>query len=213
MKHEWRKKEKELYLPKNKPTIIDIPKCKYLTIEGKGNPNDDEFKTCVSALYALSYGIKMGIKGDKIKDYTDYTVYPLEGFWDLSDEGRVLYEKGATVTELKDYLVYKLMIRQPDFITDEVFNKFKDIVYKKKKDEAIQKVIFEVIDEGLSCQMLHIGSYDSEPESFRIMEEYCIQEGYTRASKKHKEIYITDPQRVTPDKLKTTIRFKIKKKS
>jgi len=209
MKHEWRKKEKNIYIPKQKPEIIKLQPMKYISIEGKGNPGSEEFSNCVQALYNLSYPIKMTLKGERDDDYT---VYPLEGFWNFNDEGIRLYKEGKKVTELKDYLVYKVMIRQPDYVTDEFYNKIKEEIYNKKKNEYILKTKYEVIEEGTVCQMLHVGSYDSEPESFNLMEQYCIQNGYERSSKEHKEIYLSNPQRVEPEKLKTTIRFKVTKK-
>ena len=210
MKHEWRKKEKTLYLPKNQPTILEIPPLTFLTIEGEGNPNSPVFSDCVGALYALSYGIKMSYKGDnQIPGFFDYTVYPLEGVWNLNEEGRKLYQEGTPVIELKDYLTFKVMIRQPDFVTEDVFNQFQQLVYKKKKNDKVLEIKREVINEGMVCQMLHIGSYDDEPASFKLMEEYCETQGYKRLTKEHREIYLSDPSKVAPEKLKTTIRFQV----
>lgn len=206
MKQEWRKNEKEIYLPKTKPTIVELSEMNYITIEGKGNPGDEEFSRSVQALYSLSYPIKMQLKG---KGNDDYTVYPLEGFWSFDELGKELYLGGAPVTELKDYLVYKVMIRQPDFVTEQFYNEVRDSVFSKKNDEYVFKTRFETIGEGLVCQMVHVGSYDDEPASFELMEKYCIENGYKRVSKDHKEIYISNPQRVAPEKLKTTIRFSI----
>lgn len=212
MKYEWRKKDKSLYLPKPTPTIIEIPKMQFLTIKGKGNPNSESFSKCVTALYALSYAIRMSPKkGIELPGYFEYTVFPLEGVWDLDDEGRKSFAEGIPITELKHYLTYEVMIRQPDFVTKEIIESLREDVYKKKKLQEINQVVLKVIDEGQSCQMCHIGSYDDEPTSFKQMEEYVLQEGYIRSSKTHREIYITDPSKVTTEKLKTTIRFKIKK--
>ncbi|WP_317310612.1 GyrI-like domain-containing protein [Clostridium thermobutyricum] len=112
MKHEWRKHEKDIYVPKKKPEIIDVQNFKYITITGKGNPNEDEFAKKVEVLYSLAYAIKMMPKKGYIPDgYFEYTVYPLEGLWDLTHEGKKLKELN------KDCLVYKIMIRQPDFVT------------------------------------------------------------------------------------------------
>lgn len=115
MKHEWRKHKKDIYIPKKKPEIIDVQEFKYITITGKGNPNEDEFANKVEVLYSLAYAIKMMPKKGYIPDgYFEYAVYPLEGLWDLTDEGKRLKELN------KDCLVYKIMIRQPDFVTEEV---------------------------------------------------------------------------------------------
>src|SRR5690554_5569200 len=110
MKHEWRKHEKELYMPKAKPELVTVPKQKFLMIDGQGNPNSEEFAERVGVLYSLSYAIRMMPKqGYTPEGYFEYTVYPLEGIWDLTEKGRKLD------TLDKEELVYTIMIRQPDF--------------------------------------------------------------------------------------------------
>lgn len=211
MKHEWRKKEKELYLPKSKPEIVRIPKMHFITIEGEGNPGSEKFSSHIQALYGVAYTIKMSLKKETgIEGYKDFTVYPLEGEWDLVDEGRKQYTEGVAVVDLKDLLKYKLMIRQPSFISKEIFEKYKKIAFNKKKSEMIKHVNYEVLDEEEVCQMMHVGSYDSEVESFELMEIFVKHEGRERQSKKHKEIYITNPNNDNPLKQKTVLRFKIK---
>ena len=207
-KYEWKKKEKNLYLPKAKPEIIDIPSFKFFTLEGKGNPNDEFFADYVGALYSLSYAVKMSYKkGVEPKGFYDYTVYPLEGVWDLTEKGREDYKKGFIN---KEELLFKLMIRQPDFV-DEAYAKFIVEEAKKNKPNALlNDVKFEEIEEGKVVQMLHVGSYDSEVESFKIMEEFVKESGFERAEKLHKEIYLSDARKVEAEKLKTILRFKIK---
>ena len=104
------------------------------------------------------------------------------------------------------------MIRQPNFIPKLFFEHIQEVTNKKKPDLNIDLVTFENVEEGLCCQMMHLGSYDNEKTSFDEMEAFCNENGYTRASKTHKEIYISDARKVSKDKLKTTIRFKIEKK-
>ncbi len=206
-KHEWRKQEKEIYLPKTKPVIIDIPKFKYFSIKGEGNPNGDVFQECVEALYSLSYGVKMSYKkGMEPKDYFQYTVYPLEGVWDLNDAAKKVFDKGWS----KDDLVYNVMIRQPDFVTQEFFNAILEQTKAKKPNSKLDEVQLLEITEGKCCQMLHIGSYDDEPASFEKMEAFCKEQGFERASKTHREIYLSDPRRTEADKLKTALRFMVK---
>src|SRR5690554_4309809 len=116
MKYEWRRSEKAIYLPKTKPELIVVPNAKYFTITGNGNPNNEEFSKKVEALYQASYGVRMMHKTNFIpKGYFEYTVYPLEGLWDLTDEGR-----NKEVLDKND-LVYKIMIKQPDFVDEKVF--------------------------------------------------------------------------------------------
>ena len=207
-KYEWKKKEKNLYQPKSKPEIIDISSFKFFTLEGKGNPNDEFFADYVGALYSLSYGVKMSYKkGIEPKGFYDYIVYPLEGVWDLTEKGREDYKKGFIN---KEELLFKLMIRQPDFV-DEAYAKFIVEEAKKNKPNALlNDVKFEEIEEGKVVQMLHVGSYDSEVESFKIMEEFVKESGFERAEKLHKEIYLSDARKVEAEKLKTILRFKVK---
>jgi len=208
MKHEWRKKEKGVYLPKNKPEVIDIPEYTYLTIEGEGNPNGENFAEYVVALYSLSYGIKMGPKkGIEVEGFFDYTVYPLEGVWDINDKGKKTFD--GTIN--KDDLVFKLMIRQPDFVSADFVDKIRTMTKKKKAHKFLDCVKFERIREGNCIQMLHLGSYDNEPVTFKIMEEFAVEHGLKRLSKVHKEVYLTDARKIAPDKLKTVLRFKVEK--
>ena len=202
-KFEWRKHLKELYLPGKQPTTIDIPAMKYFTIEGSGNPNSERFKEFIEPLYSMSYAIRMMQKGALPEGYFEYTVFPLEGIWDLDEEGRKLDYLD------KDHLVFTLMIRQPDFVTEELFTYALHSVKKKKPELHVNKVEFETIEEGLCVQVMHIGSYDNEPETFALMEQYCSQHNLKRTEKIHKEIYISDARKTAPEKLKTVLRFKV----
>lgn len=208
MKHEWRKQEKAIYLPKSKPEIIEIPEYRYFTINGAGNPNDDFFTDYIGVLYALSYAVKMSPKkGFKPKGYFDYTVYPLEGIWDIKEEAKKDY--GAKLN--KDDLVFKLMIRQPDFVDQTFAKDIIDFTKKNKPHALLDQVHFETITDGLCIQMMHLGSYNNEPESFRLMEEYALAQNLSRKSKAHREIYLSDARKVVPEKLKTVLRFQVKK--
>ena len=208
-KHEWRKHEKQFYLPKNAPEIIDVPEFGFYTISGSGNPNSEEFPDYIQALYAASYAVRMSPKNDMAPlGYYDYTVYPLEGVWDLSEKGRRNY-KGVID---KDELVFTLMIRQPDFLGNEDALRILDWVREIKDIKLLDEVKFQRIEEGLCIQMMHLGSYDKEPESFERMEQFSEKEGLIRLSKVHREIYLSDARKVVPDKLKTILRFQLKSK-
>ena len=208
MKHEWRKKEKSIYLPKTKPEVIDVPSYKFITIHGEGNPNTDHFKTHIEALYSISYAIKMNLKklDSPPKNYTDYTVYPLEGVWDINDKAKQTFNGIIN----KDDLVFILMIRQPDFVSLSFFNEMLALTKKKKPNPLLEGINYETITEGACIQMMHIGSYDDEPASFEIMEAFAADKDFVRASKKHREIYISDFRKVLPEKLKTVLRFQLK---
>jgi len=208
MKHEWRKKEKEVYLPKNKPELAEIPAYKYFTVKGEGNPNSEGFPKYIGVLYSLSYTVKMSYKkGIEPPGFFDYTVYPLEGVWDLKDEAKENFNGSVN----KDDLIFTLMIRQPDFVDEEFAEKILGLTKQKKPHELLDSVKFETMTEGTCVQMLHLGSYDNEPESFRIMEEFATENGCERLSKVHKEIYLTDARKVPPEKLKTVLRFQVEK--
>lgn len=202
MKYEWKKQAKQFYLPKGEPAKIEVPKFKLFMLDGRGNPNGDAFAEAVQALYSLSYAVKMLPKSGAIPEgYFDYTVFPLEGVWDLDEEGRKLDKLD------KERLVYTLMIRQPDFVTEELAQKVIEQTKKKKPNTTLNAVRFGEVEEGLCVQMLHTGSYDSEPESFAKMEEYCLKNNLRRKYKTHREIYISDARKTTADKLKTVLRF------
>lgn len=207
MKHEWRKKEKSIYLPKNSPSIVDIPNYAFLTIKGAGNPNSPAFGDYITALYSLSYAIKMTLK--KIEQppvgYYDYTVYPLEGVWDITEEAR----KSYTGTINKDDLVFELMIRQPDFVTSNFFQEMLTQTKNKKPSSFLDQVHFQKIEEGKCVQMLHIGPYEKEAASFEQMEAFATQNQWHRRSKIHREIYLSDFRKVAPEKLKTVLRFSV----
>ena len=208
MKHEWRKKEKDVYLPKNKPAIIQIPEYKYFTIKGSGNPNDDYFSEYIRVLYSLSYAVKMSIKkGIEPKGYFDYTVYPLEGVWDINEEAKKKFDGKFN----KNDLVFKLMIRQPDFVDENFAVMILERTKQKKFNVLLDNVKLEKIIDGECVQMMHLGNYDNEPESFKLMEDFANNENYSRISKVHREIYISDARKVATEKLKTVLRFKIKK--
>jgi hypothetical protein len=206
MAHEWKKAEKKYYLPGTKPEMIKIPSFNFFSIEGMGNPNDEFFAEYIGVLYSLSYAIKMSPKKGLVpKGYFEYVVYPLEGIWDISEEAKL-----KPISQFdKNTLVFNLMIRQPEFVTNNFALEIIEKTKKTKPHELLEKVKFVSIEEKECVQMLHVGSYDDEPASFKKMEEYCEENNFSRESKRHREIYLSDARRVAPEKLKTVLRFKI----
>ncbi|USD67537.1 GyrI-like domain-containing protein [Vibrio sp. SCSIO 43136] len=204
-KHEWRKAEKSLYLPKAKPELVEVGEMKFITISGAGNPNSPEFTQYIEALYSIAYAIKMTLKKKQPAPvgYVDYTVYPLEGVWDITDEAKANFD--GTIN--KDDLVFTLMIRQPDFVTEAFFSEMVTMTKAKKANPLLDEVLFCSITEGQCVQMLHLGPFDDEPASFAKMEAFAAEQGLTRLSKVHREIYLSDTRKVAPEKLKTTLRF------
>jgi hypothetical protein len=204
-KHEWRKKEKALYLPKNKPEVINIPEFKFITIEGEGSPADSVFSDYIGALYSLAYTIKMMPKkmDTQPKGYFDFTVYPLEGVWDINDKAKANFKGRIN----KEDLVYKLMIRQPDFVSENYYSEMLEVAKEKKKNPLLEQINFERLSEGRCVQILHLGPFEDLTASFEIMEDFAKSEGVVRLSKMHREIYLSDPRKVAPEKLKTVLRF------
>ncbi len=208
VKHEWRKKEKALYIPKNQPEIIDVPEFTFITLRGVGSPANKHFTDIIGALYSLAYPIKMLAKKltVKPKGYCDYTVYPLEGIWDITDEAKERFS--GTIN--KEDLVYQIMIRQPEFLTKNLYDEILKTVKEKKPNPLLSHVKFETINEGKCIQMLHVGKFEDEPISFEQMEDFADNKGLSRLSKIHREIYLSDARRVSSEKLKTVLRFKVR---
>ncbi|XID94061.1 GyrI-like domain-containing protein [Paenibacillaceae bacterium WGS1546] len=203
-KVDYRKDFKTLYVPKTAPEIVEVPRMPFFMVDGSGDPNGEAFAKATEALYSLSYAVKMSYKSDDVPaGYYDYTVFPLEGVWDLLDRSKPATDK----TNLK----YTIMIRQPDFLTEQGFERFLEQTKRKKPNLFLEKVRFEQASDGRCCQMMHIGSFDDEPASFARMEAFCTEHGFIRASKIHREIYLSDPRKTEPARLKTVLRFPVRK--
>ena len=201
-KYDYKVDDKLEYLPPAHPTVVRVKPHNYICVKGEGNPNGEAFGRDVEILYALSYAIKMSYKGSDIPlGYYDYTVFPLEGIWDVRDKTLIDFNK--------DNLMYTIMIRQPDFVNEEVFKKFRILTKKKKGNPDIEKATFETIEDGWCCTMMHIGSFDDEPASFAKMEMFVKESGYVRCDKTHREIYLSDPRKTEVSKMKTVLRFKV----
>ena len=140
-----------------------------------------------------------------ISNYYDYTVYPLEGVWDIDENAKA---KGIKAFD-KNSLIFNIMIRQPEFVTEEIAHENIDRTKRKKPHELLDIVKFEIIEEGVCVQMLHQGSYDEEPESFNQMELFAIEQNLKRKYHVHREIYLTDARKTISEKLKTVLRFQV----
>lgn len=210
MAFDFRKEYKEFYLPKASPSIVNVPEMNYIAVRGSGDPNDEngEYKQAINLLYGIAYTIKMSKKGDHhINGYFDYVVPPLEGFWWQDGVIGVDYSR-------KDSFKWISIIRMPDFVAEDDFNwAVKEASAKKKQD--FSKVEFLTYDEGLCVQCMHIGPYDDEPATVKLMNDFLEREGYeTDISDKryHHEIYLSDARKTEAEKLKTVIRHPIKRK-
>ena len=202
MKYEWKKNEKNLYGVKQKPQLIEIPSAYYIMIKGEGNPNESDFSNRVSALYSLAYGIKMLFKNMEKEEleYSDFTVFPLEGIWEKSDDEE--FDKNK--------LKYTIMIKQPYFITKEIFELAFEKVKKKKPNELYDEVSFDCIESKKAIQIFHIGSFDTEIESFEKLDNFANEMNLERSEKLHTEIYLNNKNQTAEDKLKTILRYTAK---
>jgi len=202
---DYKKTEKDLYQPKTTPSIINVPEMTFITVNGKGDPNTSaEYTAAVELLYGFSYTIKMGNKS-----ILEYVVPPLEGFWSIDDD----FRGGGAVISDKSEFVWTMVIRQPDFVTADIFEASKAALAKKKPSIDTSKAKFKTITEGLCVQVMHIGSYDDEPTTVAALDGFAVENGYIidiDDTRRHHEIYISDPRKVAPEKLKTVLRHPIR---
>ncbi|MDO4463996.1 MAG: GyrI-like domain-containing protein [Bacillota bacterium] len=209
MAFDFKKEYKEFYMPKNKPEIVKIPPMNYVAVRGKGNPNVEggDYQQAISILYAVAYTLKMSYKTDyKIEGFFDYVVPPLEGFWWQDNIKGIDYSS-------KDTFNWISVIRLPDFISEKDFAWSVQTATDKKKIDC-SPAEFLTVDEGLCVQIMHLGSFDSEPATVAMMDDYLKEQGYENdinEQRMHHEIYMTDARRVAPEKWKTVIRHPIKK--
>ena len=206
---DYKKKYKELYLPKSTPMVIDVPEMQFVAVEGRGNPNDEngEYQKAIEILYGIQYTIKMSKKGNSAPNgYFDYVVPPLEGFWWLDGN------KDFSV-ENKSKYNWISVIRLPEFVDDKVFEWACEEVSKKKKIDT-QKAKYLKIKEGLCVQCLHIGAFDDEPKTLKLMNDFMVENGLQsdiNETRRHHEIYLSDPRKTELSNLKTVLRLPVKK--
>ena len=212
MAFDYKKEYKEFYLPPAKPQIVTVPKMQFVAVRGKGNPNEEagEYKSALELLYGISYTIKMSKMGDhRIDGYFDYVVPPLEGFWWQEKNGKKM--PGIDYSN-KDEFQWISLIRLPDFVSKKDFDWAKETVQKKKGLDPSRAELL-TITEGLCVQIMHIGSYDNEPATIKLMDAFATEQGYIldfSETRNHHEIYLSDPRKVAPEKLRTVIRHPIK---
>ena len=210
-KFDYKKEYKDLYQPKTKPSIIEVPEMIFIAIDGKGDPNtSNEYKEALEILYGLSFTIKMSkMSGTQLEGYFEYVVPPLEGLWYVDDAKF----DGTNITD-KSRFCWTSMIRQPEFVTEKVFENARNALAKKKRELDLSKARLIKMTEGLCVQIMHKGAYDNEPESIAKMREFAEKSGYSEDisdTRFHHEIYLSDPRRCTPENLKTVIRHPVRK--
>ncbi len=210
MAFDFKKEQKELYFPQNKPSIIMVPKMNFIAVRGKGNPNEEngDYKNTIGLLYGVAYTIKMSYKGNhKIEGFFEYVVPPLEGFWwQTGNLTGIDYQRKADFNFIS-------ILRLPDFVTKKDFEWAIEEATKKKKVD-FSRVEYLTYEEGLCVQCMHLGSYDDEPTTISLMEQFIKENGYEldiTNQRFHHEIYLSDPNKCDISKLKTIIRHPIKK--
>lgn len=208
MAFDFKKEYKQFYQPGTKPEIVSFPRMNYLAVYGSGDPNqeDGDYKKAVASLYGIAYTLKMSKKSSyKIEGYFDYVVPPLEGLWWQDGNDSIDHSH-------KEDFKWISLIRLPDFVSEkDLAWAINEASIKKKQD--FSNVKFLSIEEGLCVQCMHSGPYDDEPQTIKMMDDYLSQNGYENDfsdKRRHHEIYLSDPRRTAPDKLKTIIRHPIR---
>jgi hypothetical protein len=187
----------ELYNPPTKQfSVVTVPPLQYLMIDGAGDPNNNPaWKGAIEGLYALSFALKFAAK----KQGADYTVMPLEGLWHT--------DESATEFNIQDRTRWQwtAMVMQPEQVTPALFETVRREVAAKKKLEVLERIRLETLDEGLSVQTMYIGAYADELPTIDAMIAFMKANGYAKNGRHH-EIYLSDPNRVAPAKMKTVLR-------
>ena len=210
MAFDFKKEYKEFYMPKNKPEIVNVHAMNYIAVRGKGDPNEENgsYQKAIGILYAIAYTLKMSYKtNNKIDGFFEYVVPPLEGFWWQDHTDSIDYTDKSTFNWIS-------VIRLPDFITKKDFDWAVETAQKKKNIDCTSAE-FLTLEEGLCVQMMHFGSFDDEPQSVSVMNEYIENNGYENdinEKRLHHEIYLSDARKVPKEKWKTVIRHPIRLK-
>lgn len=209
-KVDFKKRDKALYQPKKEPVLLSVPKLSFLMVDGEGDPNEagGAYQEAVGILYALSYTVKMSKNSAwRPEGYFEYVVAPLEGLW--TQKGR----QGMDYAH-KELLQWTAMIRQPEFVTEAVFEQAALEVQRKKGLDTVKARLVSW-EEGLCAQCLHVGSYDDEPYTVERLHDFIRDQGLLLdmddQSRRHHELYLSDPRKIAPDKLKTLLRLPVKR--
>lgn len=211
MAFDFKKEYKEFYLPKRAPELVSVPPMTFVAVRGEGDPNVEggAYKEAVGVLYAIAYTIKMSKMGDhRIDGYYDFVVPPLEGFW---------WQPGVEGVDFAHKATFHWIaaIRLPDFVTPEEFSWAKEEATRKKGLDTTAAELL-TIEEGLCAQIMHLGPYDDEPATVALLDAFIAEQGLendmsdTEAGRHHHEIYLSDPRRTAPEKLKTILRHPVR---
>lgn len=209
MAFDYKKEYKDLYAPKAVPGLVTVPAMNFIAVRGSGDPNAEggAYQDALDQLYGIAYTIKMSKMGThRIEGYFDYVVPPLEGFWWQNGVEGIDYGR-------KQDFQWISVIRLPDFVTEADLAWAKaEAAAKKKRDFSAAE--FLTVDEGECVQMMHLGPYDDEPATVAAMDAFIAERGYVNDfsdTRHHHEIYLSDPRRTAPEKLKTIVRHPVRK--
>lgn len=204
---ELRKQYKHLYAPSAKKVVlVDVPEFNFVMIDGTIEPDETpgtspEYGNAIAALYGASYTLKFMSKLRK-RNPIDYPVMALEGLW-WTDSGEFDFAK-------KEPWRWTMMMMQPEHLTPEMFREALEQLKKKKPNPALERLRFERFREGLCVQIMHVGPYAEEPGTIEKMHAFAREQGY-RLRGKHHEIYLSDPRRAKPERLKTVLRHPVER--
>ena len=206
-KRDYKKEYRDLYQPGKRPSLVDVPPIPMFLVDGAGDPSGAAYQAAMSALYTVTFTLKMSRLGPwQPEGYFDYVLPPLEGFWWQDNVDGIDYADKAAFNWIS-------VIRLPEFITKKDFEWAVETASEKKKLDC-SSAEFLIVDEGLCVQIMHIGAFDDEPQTVALMDEYIAQNGYENditESRLHHEIYLSDARKVAPEKWKTVIRHPIKR--
>jgi len=198
-KLELRKTMKEFYNPPaGEVVLVKLPPLKYIMVDGEGEPGGESFQQAMGAIYNVAYSMKFRSKRLLKKDYD---MMAPEGLW---------WMKGKIDMNKRDKWLWTLMILVPDFVTPEMFSDSVAEVRSKKNPPGLERARLDTLDEGTSLQIMHVGPYATESESIAKMDAYAKEHGY-KMVEKHHEIYLGDPRRAAPSKLRTVLRHPVAK--
>lgn len=206
---DYKREYKEFYMPPKTPNIIMVPPMNFISVRGKGDPNQEggAYKSAIGLLYSVAFTIKMSKKnGLNLDGYFDYVVPPLEGLWWMDDSNAVDYSR-------KEDFCWISLIRLPEFVTKDIFD-WAVSEASAKKGMDLSSVEYFTYEDGLCVQCMHTGPYDNEPATIEMMERYAIKQGYAidhSGNRRHHEIYLSDARRCKPENLKTVIRQPIRR--
>jgi hypothetical protein len=184
---------------------VEIPPIKVIAVDGNEPPDSEQYQTAIGCLYGIGYTLKMGLKFGRLPRPTGYFDYPVGGLGSLwwSVEGAPFDIRNPETLRWKAYLMV------PPFVDEKLFQETVAQARAKKPEVPFEQVRLEILDEGRSLQVLHIGPYDQELPTIELLNETMKREGLEMAGKHH-EIYISDPRRTPPEKLRTVIRHPVR---